>query len=284
MGFYGQGENLSYNYTNNSAVLLSNSEGKRIMEKANFSQLLKDAVNQPGIISKCYSTFHGYSIGNQLLAWSQCMDRKIPLGPIATFKKWKELGRSVQKGQKAIALVMPVTISKKDEAGEKTGDVFSMFVLRNNWFVLGQTEGDDFAAEVVTPSWDKAKALAALDISEVAFDHVDGNCQGYASGRTIAVNPVAALPHKTRFHELAHVVLGHTSEGVMADSERTPRDIREVEAESVAYILCSLLDLPGLHESRGYIQNWLQGAEVSDKSAQRIFSAANKILEAGAPA
>ena len=70
----------------------------------------------------------------------------------------------------------------------------------------------------------------------------------------------------------------------MADSERTPRDVREVEAEGVAYILCSLLDLPGLHESRGYIQSWLQGAEVSDKSAQRIFSAANKILEAGAPA
>jgi antirestriction protein ArdC len=115
----------------------------------------------------------------------------------------------------------------------------------------------------------------------VAFDHSDGNCQGYASGRTIAVNPVAILPHKTRFHELAHVVLGHTTDEMMADSEKTPRDIREVEAEGVAYILCSVLDLPGLHESRGYIQNWLAGAEVSDKSAQRIFSAANKILEAG---
>jgi hypothetical protein len=41
------------------------------------------------------------------------------------------------------------------------------------------------------------------------------------------------------------------------------------------------LDLDGLHESRGYIQNWLAGAEISDKSAQKIFSAANKILEAG---
>lgn len=251
------------------------------MEKANFSQLLQDAVNQPGIISKCYSTFHGYSIGNQLLAWSQCLERKIPLGPIATYKKWSELGRQVTKGQKAIALVMPVTINKKDAAGEKTGDVFQLFTLRNNWFVLGQTEGEEYVNEVVIPAWDKAAALAKLNISEVRFDHGDGNCQGYASGRTIAVNPVAVLPHKTRFHELAHVVLGHTTDEVMADSEVTPRDIREVEAESVAYILCSLLDLPGLHESRGYIQNWLQGAEVSDKSAQRIFSAANKILEAG---
>jgi len=97
----------------------------------------------------------------------------------------------------------------------------------------------------------------------------------------IAVNPVAVLPHKTRFHEIAHVVLGHTKEGQLSDSESTPRDVREVEAEGVAYILCALLDLPGLHESRGYIQNWLQGAEITDKTAQRIFSAANKILEAG---
>jgi len=251
------------------------------MEKANFSQLLKDAVNQPGIISKCYSTFHGYSLGNQLLAWSQCVSREIPLGPIATYKKWTELGRQVSKGQKAIALVMPVTINKKDAAGEKTGDVFQLFTLRNNWFVLSQTEGDEYVNEVSIPAWDKAAALAKLDISEVSFEHSDGNCQGYASARTIAINPVAVLPHKTRFHELAHVVLGHTTDEVMADSEKTPRDIREVEAEGVAYILCSVLDLPGLRESRGYIQNWLAGAEVTDKSAQRIFSAANKILEAG---
>lgn len=251
------------------------------MEKANFAQLLNDAVNQPGIISKCYSTFYGYSIGNQLLAWSQCVERNIPLGPIATFKKWKDLGRSVTKGQKAIALVLPVTIAKKDAAGEKTGEVFSLFTIKNNWFVLSQTEGDEYVNEAVTPAWDKAAALAKLDISEVSFAISNGNCQGYASGRTIAVNPVAILPHKTRFHELAHVILGHTTDELLTDSEATPRDVREVEAEAVAYILCSVLDLPGLHESRGYIQGWLAGAEISDKSAQRIFSAANKILEAG---
>jgi antirestriction protein ArdC len=246
-----------------------------------FAQLLKDAVEQPGIIGECYSKFHGYSIGNQLLAWSQCIARDIPLGPIATFKAWKDLGRSVQKGQKAIALVMPVTINKKDEAGEKTGEVFSMFTMRNNWFVLGQTEGEDYAAEVVTPEWDKAKALEKLGITEEYFALANGNVQGYAQLNTIAINPVAQYPHKTRFHEMAHVVLGHTKEGLVTDSEMTPRDIREVEAEGVAYILCNLLGLPGLAESRGYIQNWMADSEINDKSAQRIFSAANKIMEAG---
>jgi len=247
-----------------------------------WSTMLSDAVTQPGIISKCYSTFHNYSIGNQILAYSQLAARDMGLSPLATYKRWSELGRQVKKGEKAIALVMPVTISKKDSAGEKTGECFQWFTLRNNWFSLDQTEGAGYVNEIPVPNWDKCKALETLNITEVRFDSPNGNSQGYAQGKNIAINPVAALPHKTRFHELAHVVLGHTIEGTMSDDDRTPKDIREVEAESVAYILCSVLDLPGLIESRGYIQSWLSGAEISDKSAQRIFGAADKILKAGA--
>ena len=44
----------------------------------------------------------------------------------------------------------------------------------------------------------------------------------------------------------------------------------------------TLLGLLGLAESRGYIQNWLQGQSIPEKSAQRIFGAADKILKAGA--
>lgn len=251
------------------------------MEKqtAPFAALLNEAVTKPGVISEAYSRFYNYSIGNQLWAWSQCLSRKIPLGPIATFRRWQELGRQVRKGEKAIALVLPVTIKKEDNDGNET--VFSLFTVKNNWFVLSQTDGDDYVQETVTPAWDKAKALEALGIAEVEFELGDGNCQGYASGTSIAINPVAQHPHKTRFHEIAHIVLGHTKEGQLQDDEWTPRDIREVEAESVAYILCSLLGLPGQVESRGYIQSWLGEQQVTDKQAQRIFSAANKILEAG---
>jgi len=32
---------------------------------------------------------------------------------------------------------------------------------------------------------------------------------------------------------------------------------------------------------RGYIQNWLQGGTIPERSAQRIFAAADKILKAG---
>jgi len=251
------------------------------MEQANFAKLLVEAVTQEGVLSTAYNAFYEYSIGNQLLAYSQCRERNIPIGAINTFNGWQELGRTVKKGEKAIALVQPVTVPKKDAAGNKTEEVFTLFTLKNRWFVLGQTEGQDFANEAVTPEWDKAKALEALNIVEVPFEYPSGNCQGYAKDNEIAINPVAALPHKTRFHEIAHVVLGHTKEHQLADDETTPRDIREVEAESVAYILCSLLKLDGLVESRGYIQHWLGTEKIDDKSAQKIFSAANKILNAG---
>lgn len=246
-----------------------------------WSAMLADAVNKPGVLSRAYSAFHDYSIGNQMLAWSQMTAREIPLGPVATYKDWLALGRQVRKGEKAIELVMPVTIKRRDDSGEKTDDTFTVFSLKPRWFALSQTDGEDYVHEAKTPAWDAAKALAALGITEEPYKSTDGNCQGYATGNSIAINPVAALPHKTRFHEIAHVVLGHTKEHAMQDGEHTPRDIREVEAEGVAYLCITLLDLPGQVESRGYIQHWLGGAKIEDKSAQRIFAAANKILDAG---
>ncbi len=247
-----------------------------------MSALLIEAVTVPGRINAAYRAFHNYSLGNQMAAAFQLDQRGIPLGPIASFMAWKEKGRSVKKGAKAIELCMPITCKGTKETPQGDEEyAFSRFIWRKNWFVLSETEGADFAEEVKTPAWDAAKALAALEITQADFKHVNGNIQGYASGRTIAINPVAKFPHKTRFHELAHVVLGHTAELTMTDSETTPRDTMEVEAEATAYILCSLLDLPGQPESRNYVQSWLDGAEISDRSAQKIYAAANKILKAG---
>jgi len=251
--------------------------------EADWAKLLDQALTEPGIISEAYSAFHGYSIGNQMLAWFQCRQRGIQAGPIATFPKWKERGRIVRKGQRALTLVMPVTCKRKDRdrvTGEERERAFTLFVERRNWFVLSQTDGDSYTAPSV-PGWDRARCLERLDITEEPFSLMNGNVQGYARERTISVSPVAALPHKTTVHELAHVVLGHTSEGTLSDSDTTPRDVREVEAEGTAYLVCAALGLPGAAESRGYLQHWAHGEKISERSAQRIFSAAGAILRAG---
>ena len=148
---------------------------------------------------------------------------------------------------------------------------------------MSQTEGEDYAPETVIPSWDRKLALKTLDITEGKFRMLNGNAQGYAKEREIAINPLAVLPHKTTFHEMAHVVLGHTKEIQMNDGDTTPINEMEMEAEGAAFLLTTLLDLPGKAESRGYIQNWAKGSQFTEKMAQRVFSAANKILKAGQP-
>jgi len=68
--------------------------------------ILRDAISRPGTISEAYSRFHNYRVENQLLALFQCSARNLQPGPIATFMRWKELGRHVRKGEKAITLCM----------------------------------------------------------------------------------------------------------------------------------------------------------------------------------
>ena len=264
---------------------MANSQPTERHEEIQFRQLLEEAVSKPGTLMKAYSLFWNYSLGNQILALFQANQRGIPLGPIASFNRWKELGRHVKRGEKAIELCMPVTskriVKEQDPDGSETEAeiVFKRFVFRRNWFMLSQTDGAEYQRPPI-PAWDRARALQTLKVEEIPFEMMNGNCQGYAKGQQIAINPLAQMPDKTTFHELGHIELGHTSEAVH-DSETLPRSLREVEAECVALMCLESLNMPGAEFCRGYIQNWLQGSIIPERSAQRIFVAADKILKAG---
>ena len=277
-------------HTSDNAAARGAQETRQKRMEVGFLAILQEALSVPGVVNAAYRAFHNYSIGNQILAAMQLTSRGLPLTPIASFHTWKQLRRSVKKGQKALQLFMPVSVKRQEkndgavaEAGEG-GGAFNVFILRPNWFSLDQTDGTEFVPELVVPTWDAATALQVLSIIEEPFHSLQGNVLGYATNhRSIAISPLNPLKHKTRFHEVAHIVLGHTEEAAMTDTPTTPRDIREAEAEGVAYILCALLDLPGQAESRHYIQSWLDGRELSEKSARRIFGAADRIMKAGQP-
>src|SRR5437867_12534770 len=145
--------------------------------------------------------------------------------------------------------------------------------------MLSQTDGEPYQPAAV-PAWDRARALAALSVQEIPFEMMNGNCQGYAKARQIAINPVAQHPAKTTFHELTHIELGHTSEAVH-DSETLPKSLKEAEAEAVALLCLESLGMPGADYCRGYIQSWLEGAPIPERSAQKIFAVADRILKAG---
>ena len=111
---------------------------------------------------------------------------------------------------------------------------------------------------------------------------VDGPVSG------IAADPVyldVSVPAHTSFTR--QITLGHTAEAEFTDTERTPRNLREVEAEAVALLCFEALNLEGAEFCRGYIQNWLSpalgynGDAIPEKSAQKIFRAADQVLRAG---
>jgi len=251
-----------------------------------WAQLLEDAVNTPGTISRAYSTFWRYSTGNMLAALLQCQARGITPGPINTYAGWQALGRQVRKGEKAFVLCQPITATRRQSTDAEAADdaeapdVYTFFQWRPRWFVLAQTDainGKEYTPPIL-PGWDRARALEVLGVREERFTHFDGNVQGYSTaGRVLAISPVAAHPERTLLHELGHIVLGHLDE----TSRDLPRAVKEAEAESVTLICADALGIAGADESRGYIQHWLRSERFEEAMARRIFRAADAILKAG---
>lgn len=256
------------------------------------------ALNSPGALGNTYNRFYNYSFLNQIRLLMQGVNE-----PVATYRRWLELGRQVQKGSKAKTVLAPILVTKRDkETGKpiltKTGatqQVLVGFRDSNTVFGFSDTDGDELP-EIVLPAWNADTALTALGVKRTKFRHLDGNTQGYSTdddkGKRVAVNPAAPYPAKTLLHELAHIVLGHCK-ALTDQTGEFHRGIAEFEAESVAYLVATELQLKDWNpsESRGYITHWLEneghdpegsnGDAFDDKNVSRIFSAANKILVAG---
>src|SRR5579875_2778272 len=127
-----------------------------------WAALLDEAVSKPGFIHHAYSRFWNYSLGNQLLALFQCFERGITPGPLASFGKWKQLGRRVKKGEKALILCMPLscqrtrTVKKDDGTEQEEEFTYTHFTYKPHWFVLSQTEGKEYQPPVI-PEWNEQK-------------------------------------------------------------------------------------------------------------------------------
>src|SRR5207237_201620 len=113
------------------------------------------------------------------LALFQCHLRGLQTGPLDTFKGWQARGRFVKKGEKALTLCMPITVKRQDRSaasGElQPDDLFTTaFVHKPRWFVLSQTEGEEFTLPAFR-AWNAETALAALQITQAPFTSTDGN-------------------------------------------------------------------------------------------------------------
>lgn len=261
--------------------------------EVDWAKVMDTALNSPGQLGQTYSRFHRYSFLNQIMLLMQGAK-----GPVASYQRWQDLGRQVVKGSRGYDIVRPIQVKIRGDvpAGvanrgkppeAENGDkpkTFTRFKVVRGAFTFSQTTGEELP-EPEVPAWDFKRALGKLAISEVPFEHPDGNCQGYSFERNVAINPVAAFPVKTRFHEIAHVELGHTVREQQAEYVQH-RGLKEFEAEGAAYLSLTELGLSEMFdpaESRAYIQHWMNGDTPPDSSIRRVFKVTSSILNAGYP-
>jgi hypothetical protein len=239
-------------------------------EKISSKNLLESIFNNPSKRREEYRFFRNYSIGNQVLAGMQL--EKVE--PINTYKGWQEAGRQVKKGAKAISLRMP--ISKKET---ETEEASFFYILRNNWFPLSMTEGEEYAQPVID-NFNEKILLKNLGIEKIEFNQINGLCLGFAkpNKKQVAISPIAQNYHSILFHEVAHCIL-HCDEEKMVDGQVLEKDLKEFEAEATAYVVSASLGLDGLEYNRDYIKNWILKDEIKPANISRVFSASKKILD-----
>jgi len=245
-----------------------------------WSALIEVALVMPGSVGNTYNRFYDYSFLNQVLLMLQGVSE-----PVATYNKWLELGRQVRKGEKAYVINRPIVIKRKQADGEEgEPSTYRRFKLVKCLFALSQTDGEELPP-VEVPGWDLTKALETLDVKRIEFSTIDGNVQGYSRGREFAVHPMAADAMHTTFHELAHIVLGHTTDAGMAEY-LLHRGHAEFQAEAAAYLALKEVELLSderASHSRGYIQGWVREQRPSEHSIRQVFTAVETILKAGRP-
>lgn len=232
--------------------------------------------------------FYRYSLGNILLIAAQRPDATR----IAGYRTWQRLGRQVRKGERGITILAPCRYRPDDteEPGGTDpidGQEQQRRVLRGfrttHVFDISQTDGDPLPDIVPVlldgddpgPLWD---ALAA-QVTDAGYSLTRGDCRG-ANGLTMwAAREVrvrddvsAAQACKTLAHELAHVLLHQ--------ARTTPRDREEVEAESVAYIVCHAAGLATDDYSLPYVATWANGdLTLLRDSAQTVLATARTVLD-----
>lgn len=110
--------------------------------------------------------------------------------------------------------------------------------------------------------------------------------KGYFSGKeqriVIRSGMSEVQTFKTLTHEIAHAMLHDTSH--TPDAGKKSRREKEVEAESVAYVVCQHFGIDTSDYSFGYVAGWSKGKELRELHAalNTIRKTAAEIIDAAA--
>lgn len=239
-------------------------------------EVLQQALDLPGEWAGTYTRFMPLSVGNQALLAFQGLNE-----PYNIFKRWKDMDRHVKKGEGAYWIRRPWFKKEAAKDGSEQ-EVFGGFTWSKCIFGVSQTEGEELPP-YETPEWSELVAADKLNVTEVPFTGMDGNMQGWSIGRTFSINPVAVNPLKTKVHEWAHILDGHTTPEGLAEYQ-THRGVKEFIAEGTAYITMRRIGAEALYnapESRKYIEHHLQGETPPESAMGAVLRSSDKIYNAG---
>ena len=239
---------------------------------------------------KTMAKFHNYSFNNTMLIAMQRPDATL----VTSYKNWQSMGRQVMKGEKGITIIAPAPYKKmkekevldenqrpimgtdgkpKTEQVEVTVPHFKAVTV----FDIAQTSGkpiQTLAPELLTAAvqdFDSfMQAIQKISPVPIRFDEIDGNANGYYHNADKEIVIKKGLSEsqtlKTAIHETVHAKL-HDKEIMESLGVEKDRLTKEVEAESVAYCVCSSFGLDTSDYSFPYIAGWSSSREMKEMKA-----------------
>ena len=249
--------------------------------------------------------FHNYSVNNTLLINQQKPDATL----VAGFDSWaRNFGRHVKKGERGIKIIAPAPYMVKKEkqlVDPKTGEklfnpdgtpkttevevkipVFKVSYV----YDISQTYGKDLPTLGVAElgnTVDRAKdyidSLKKVSPVPIEFGVTNGDSKGFYSPSnqsiTIKDGMSDAQTIKTMVHEISHAKL-HNPEALKEEGKRKSKGTIEMEAESVAYIVCQHFGIDTSDYSFGYIAGWSEGKGVEElkESMQSIRESSSEMI------
>lgn len=250
------------------------------------------------------SKFHNYSYRNTRLIYAQ-----NPLATrIAGYNKWKkDFNRQVIKGEKGIMIIGTGIKAIKNKTSKKQKENNISIVnnpiikekededLRRYFFPLfvfdiSQTKGDKLPSltKKLEGKVDDFQSILSVleDISQppIFIRDFNGEANGYynKTDNEIVVKDSLSDKHKikTIIHEIAHSIM---HKDIKKDEEKTSAltRTREIEAESVAFVVSNHLGVDSSDYSFGYLASWAKNKSLSelDGSLSKIHSVSSKLIK-----
>lgn len=240
------------------------------------------------------SSFYNYSYNNIILIMMQRPNATF----VAGYTAWRKMNRYVRKGEQGIGILCPCirkveTFAEPDdarvyndkEAEKEVKKVLSGFRI-GYVFDLSQTDGDDSMLPVLVTGLQGSseqeqaiyKALLKYVSAKYCVQEVIGtSAKGSYNIDTKVITVRSDLQYQQKLKSLLHE-LSHAIDFEINPDMTTPRNKRELIAESCAFVVCLRLGIDTSSYSFSYLKSWLKDPKELGEVADCVQKISSRII------